>query len=235
MTVYTMGHSTLSAEDFVKAVKSRSITSVLDIRSHPTSKWEWFWKDRMERWLPGAGLRYEWWPELGGWTKRHLPLKEQFSPRGVDLEAYAKGKFPKQRIGKSFPEPDDRQIGLPGVKPVWSNQGLWDYQFFLSIPEAVRGLKNLIERGRREDVVIVCSEAVPWRCHRSMVSDALSFLGVESYHIVPTFRQKDKVKSVSGSKASPHSRMLGNRLERYEPDVLSAWEPLRCSCGQTPR
>lgn len=229
--IYTMGHSTLPAEDFVKAVKSREISTVLDIRSHPTSKWDWFWKEKMEEWLPAAGLKYEWWPELGGWTKRHLEFRDRLSPRGVDLDAYAKGKFPKQRIGKVTEDPEDPQLGLPGVKPAWTNQGLWDYQFFLSIPEGVNGLRNLIERGSKENVVIVCSECQWWRCHRSMVSDALASAGVASFHVMPYFRQKNKVKYAAGTKSTNHFKVLGNRLERYEPDVVEAWEPLKTRRG----
>ena len=225
--IYTAGHSTLSAEDFSKMAKSRGITTVIDVRSHPTSKWDWFWKEKMEVWLPEADLRYEWWPELGGWTKRHLELKEQLASRGVDLECYAKGKFPKQRIGKVTEDPADPQLGLPGVKPAWTNQGLYDYQFFLAIPEAVQGLKNLIVRGRTEDIVIVCSECQWWRCHRSMVSDALASAGVASLHVMPYFRQKNKVKYAAGTKATNHFAILGNRLERYEPEVVAAWEPLK--------
>lgn len=223
--IYTLGHSTLPMEDFAKAAKAR-VTTIIDIRSHPTSKWEWFWKEKMEGWLPKAGLKYEWWPQLGGWTKRHLEFKERFGPKGVDLEVYAKGKFPKQRIGKDFPLPEDPQLGLPGVKPTWTNQGLYDYQFFLAIPEAVRGLKDLIVRGKVEDVAIVCSECQWWRCHRSMVSDALASAGVASLHVMPHFRQKNLVKFVDGTKVTNHFSVLGNRLERYDPEVTEAWTAL---------
>lgn len=229
--IYTLGHSTLTKDEFSFAAKSRKVSTILDIRSHPTSKWEWFWKEKMEEWLPKAGLAYEWWPQLGGWTKRHLEFKGKFGPRGVDLDVYAKGKFPKQRIGKDFEAPDEPQLGLPGVKPAWTNVGLYDYQFFLSIPEAVRGLKDLVERGLREDVAIVCSEAQWWRCHRSMVSDALASAGVASLHVMPTFRQKDLQKYVAGTKVINHFAVLGNRLERYEPDVVEAWDALKTRRG----
>lgn len=223
--IFTLGHSTLTRDEFTYAAKAH-VTTIIDIRSHPTSKWEWFWKEQMEDWLPQAGLRYEWWSELGGWTKRHLQFKEQFASRGVDLDVYAKGKFPKQRIGKDFESPDDPQLGLPGMKPTWTNQGLWDYQFFLSIPEAVTALSRLIERGRQENVAIICSECQWWKCHRSMVSDAIASVGIASKHIMPTFRQKDEEKYIAGTKLTDHFAVLGNRLERYEPDVTEAWQPL---------
>ncbi len=222
--IFTLGHSTLSVADFIAASKGR-VTTIVDIRSHPTSKWEWFWKEKMERWLPDVGLTYEWWPELGGWTKRHLALADEMRSHGVDLEAYARGKFPKQRIGKRLdPPPDDTQLLLPGMKPSWTNQGLHDFQFFLSTPEAVDGVRRLMARGRRENVAIVCSEAQWWRCHRSMISDALAFAGVDSLHVMPVFRQKNLVKFVAGTKTTSHASVIGNRLERYEPEVMMAWE-----------
>ena len=40
-------------------------------------------------------------------------------------------------------------------------------------------MEELIELGEDSDLVIMCSEAVPWRCHRSLIGDALLVRGVE--------------------------------------------------------
>lgn len=143
-------------------------------------------------------------------------MADHFSERLVDLKAYATGKFPKQRIAKGkIPEPNG-QLDLPSVKPAWTNQGLYDYSYFMSLPEFVEGAEALMERGSREDVAIMCCEAVPWRCHRSMVCDYLAHRGVESYHVF-------------GGRVKTHSSMLGNRLDRYEVEVVSSWPPRKHS------
>jgi uncharacterized protein (DUF488 family) len=43
----------------------------------------------------------------------------------------------------------------------------------MQTPEFQSGLTELIKLGQRNNVAIMCAEAVPWRCHRSLVSDAL--------------------------------------------------------------
>lgn len=204
--IYTIGHSTLSKEKFLELV--RPVKTVIDVRSHPTSRWEQFRKEELERWLPAAGVGYEWWPELGGWTSRHLRLVGEMEARLVDVRAYARGKFPKQRIGKNFPHPD--QAELPLGRPSWTNQGLWDYSWFMSLDEFLDGAERLIGRGRTEDVGIMCCECLWWKCHRSMVADYLCFRGGDATHLQPKLRA--------------HSAALGNRLERYHPEVLAAWE-----------
>jgi hypothetical protein len=96
--IYSIGHSTLSIEDFLDVITC--VDTVIDIRSHPTSKWSQFWKSEMEEWLPERGKRYEWEPRLGGWDVRHAPLLGEMAKVEIDLSPYLKGKFPKQRIGK---------------------------------------------------------------------------------------------------------------------------------------
>lgn len=217
--IYTFGHSTLSEPAALEVLRGK-VTTVIDVRSHPGSKWPQFNRENLQRWLPEAGVGYEWWPELGGWDRRHLPLAEEMSVHGVDLPVYARGKFPKQRIGKSFfPDPGQAvQEVLPGiVRPYWNNQGLWDYEWFMSLDEFLDGADRLVERGAKEDVAIMCCEVLWWKCHRSMVADYLAFKGVEAIHLQP--------------KVTPHSKALGNRLDRYEPEVRAKWSVHRPSTG----
>ena len=46
------------------------------------------------------------------------------------------------------------------------------------------GLTTLIQMSRQERTAIMCAEAVPWRCHRSLVADALSVRGIRVVHIL---------------------------------------------------
>jgi uncharacterized protein (DUF488 family) len=66
--VWTIGHSNRSVQEFVSLLKEHEITLVCDVRSFPTSKIEHFRRERMEEWLPKAGIQYVWLGEsLGGY------------------------------------------------------------------------------------------------------------------------------------------------------------------------
>jgi len=221
--IYSIGHSTLSIEDFV-ALSGRQYDTLLDVRSHPTSRWSQFYKENLEQWMPQHGYNYEWWPELGGWRTDHECLKDVLAEHGVDLIPYLSGKFPKQRIAAEE---------TPSNRPSWTNTGLRDYSFFQALPEFLSGCDRLIERGKQENVAIMCCECQWWRCHRSMVSDYLAYRGVEVFHIMPRVRQKNKVKYVDGSKITPHSAVLGNRIERYEEVIRRVWDKWTTMHGPT--
>jgi uncharacterized protein (DUF488 family) len=65
-TVYTVGHSTLTQEQFLELLAHVPVTLVWDVRSYPVSHWEWFRRAQLERWLPAAGVEYRWVAALGG-------------------------------------------------------------------------------------------------------------------------------------------------------------------------
>ena len=69
------------------------------------------------------------------------------------------------------------------------NEGLRNAQFrgyadHMSTPAFVRALDRLLEQGERAVVAVMCAEAVPWRCHRSLLADALTARGVRVEHIM---------------------------------------------------
>ena len=49
-------------------------------------------------------------------------------------------------------------------------------------------LVSLIELAEHDRIALMCAEAVPWRCHRSLIADALLFRGVAAYEIVSAKR-----------------------------------------------
>jgi hypothetical protein len=55
-------------------------------------------------------------------------------------------------------------------------------------PEFGTSLEDLLDRARGERVALMCAEAVPWRCHRSLIADALVARGVAVEHILSTKR-----------------------------------------------
>jgi uncharacterized protein (DUF488 family) len=67
VTLHTVGHGTLAADDFARLVRDAGIALVVDIRTHPGSRRHpHFGQAAMQRWLPEQGLDYSWEPALGG-------------------------------------------------------------------------------------------------------------------------------------------------------------------------
>ena len=60
----------------------------------------------------------------------------------------------------------------------WRNASFRGYADYMQTPEFAAALTTLIEAATREQVTIMCAEAVPWRCHRSLIGDALNARGI---------------------------------------------------------
>jgi uncharacterized protein (DUF488 family) len=56
----------------------------------------------------------------------------------------------------------------------WRNDSFRGYADYMQTNAFLRALETLIQLGRSKRTAIMCAEAVPWRCHRSLVADALS-------------------------------------------------------------
>lgn len=60
----------------------------------------------------------------------------------------------------------------------WRNASFRGYADYMQSAEFAESLDELIELARHERVAIMCAEAVPWRCHRSLIGDALLVRGI---------------------------------------------------------
>jgi hypothetical protein len=58
----------------------------------------------------------------------------------------------------------------------------------MQTPDFEKSLQILIDLARQERVAVMCAEAVPWRCHRSLIADALVVRGLEVEHIMTATR-----------------------------------------------
>jgi hypothetical protein len=58
----------------------------------------------------------------------------------------------------------------------------------MQTPEFTGNLETLIELGKQEPTAVMCAEAVPWRCHRSLIADALLVRGIDAIEIVSATR-----------------------------------------------
>ncbi len=65
----------------------------------------------------------------------------------------------------------------------WRNLSFRGYADYMQSPEFGESLFGLIELARRDRVALMCAEAVPWRCHRSLIADALLAHGIATCEI----------------------------------------------------
>lgn len=86
----------------------------------------------------------------------------------------------------------EHAAGLGGFrKPVegspntgWRKGAFKGYADYMMTPAFQENLEWLIGEARRHVLVIMCAEAVPWRCHRSLIADALTARGFEVVDII---------------------------------------------------
>lgn len=70
------------------------------------------------------------------------------------------------------------------MNDAWRNASFRNYADYMQTSEFEAGLEKLITLSQEKVTAIMCAEAVPWRCHRSLVSDALLVRGIESCEII---------------------------------------------------
>jgi len=99
----------------------------------------------------------------------------------------------------------------------WRSAAFRGYADYMETPEFEDALERLRELARARPTAILCAEAVPWRCHRQLIADALVARGEEVGHILGAAR-------VDPHRLSPHAQVLtGGRL-RYPagpPDQIA--------------
>jgi uncharacterized protein DUF488 len=131
-TIFTVGHSTRSLEEFVELLREHSIATLADVRTVPASRRvPHFARASLERTLPERGIAYVHLPELGGLRR---------------------------------PRPDSGN-------GAWRSASFRGYADHMETAEFAAGLARLLDLPR--PVALMCAEAVPWRCHRSLIADAL--------------------------------------------------------------
>ena len=66
----------------------------------------------------------------------------------------------------------------------WRNGSFRGYADYMQTAEFAQNLANLMKQARKERVALMCAEAVPWRCHRSLIADALVVHGIRVEEII---------------------------------------------------
>jgi uncharacterized protein (DUF488 family) len=145
MTVWTIGHSTRSIDEFLDLLAEHAIKLLIDVRRFPVSKRQTQFNEvNLRSSLAAAEIGYLWLPELGG---------------------------------RRTPDRDSVNTG-------WRNAGFRGYADHMSTREFRDGFERVVESAREARSAIMCAEAVWWRCHRGLISDALAVEGVHVVHIM---------------------------------------------------
>lgn len=66
----------------------------------------------------------------------------------------------------------------------WSNASFRGYADYMQTPEFAEKVEQVAQLAGRERCALMCAEAVPWRCHRSLIADALTVRGVRVEDII---------------------------------------------------
>ena len=113
-----------------------------------------------------------------------------------------------------------RRASKDSMNTGWRNASFRGYADYMQTEEFARNLAVLTQIEAPRTPAIMCAEAVPWRCHRWLIADALTIRGIPVMHIV------------SAARAEPHqltsfARVEGTRimypgleLELFGPDVM---------------
>jgi uncharacterized protein (DUF488 family) len=70
------------------------------------------------------------------------------------------------------------------VNKGWKNEAFRGYADYMQTDAFRTHLQRVIDLARTGKVVLMCAEAVPWHCHRSLIADALTVQGIQVLHIL---------------------------------------------------
>lgn len=147
-TVFTIGHSTRTIEEFVGLLRQNGVTLLVDVRRFPGSRRHpQFGRDALPQSLAQAGMGYRHEEALGG-----------------------------RRAA-------DRDAG-PSPNTAWRVAAFRAYADYMDTPTFRAALQRLMADAAGARPAIMCAEAVPWRCHRRLITDALLARGVPVRDII---------------------------------------------------
>ena len=102
--------------------------------------------------------------------------------------------------GLRKPLPDSPNMG-------WRNESFRGYADYMQTEQFGNGLARLVELAAERRTAIMCAEAVPWRCHRSLVADALAVRGIGVVEILSETSYRDHALTPFARVAAPQSRI----------------------------
>ena len=109
--------------------------------------------------------------------------------------------------GLRKPRPDSVNLG-------WRNASFRGYADYMQTDEFWSAIESLERLAAQRRTAIMCAEAVPWRCHRSLISDVLTVRGVEVRHITG-------MGEPSRHPLTPFASVQSDRITYPPPDTLA--------------
>ncbi len=125
-------------------------------------------------------------------------------------------QFNRETLGPALAANGVRYVHLPELGGLrrprkdstnkgWRNESFRGYADYMQTDEFELGLAKLHELATPGGAAVMCAEAVPWRCHRSLLSDALIPRGAKVEHIT-------SAKTASPHRVTPFARVEGTRV-----------------------
>jgi uncharacterized protein (DUF488 family) len=113
-------------------------------------------------------------------------------------------QFNRENLPASLEAVGMRYLHIPGlgglrlprkdsINTGWRNDSFRGYADYMQTTEFGQRLEELTALARKERIAIMCAESVPWRCHRSLVADALTARGIVVRHIMSSTTAKAHV------------------------------------------
>jgi uncharacterized protein (DUF488 family) len=98
-----------------------------------------------------------------------------------------------------------RHAKKDSVNTGWRNASFRGYADYMSTPEFQKGIEQLLELSRAKRTAIMCAEAVPWRCHRSLIGDALLVRDVKVEDIMSATTSREH-------SLTPFAKVIGQEI-----------------------
>lgn len=98
-----------------------------------------------------------------------------------------------------------RHTSAASVNTGWRNASFRGFADYMQTTKFERALEVLIKLAGRRQVALMCAEAVPWRCHRSLIADALLVREISTGHIMNLTRRQPHV-------LTPFAKIQGRQI-----------------------
>jgi uncharacterized protein (DUF488 family) len=99
-----------------------------------------------------------------------------------------------------------RRPSSDSINLAWENKTLRGYADYMQTKEFTESLLKLVALSRENQIAIMCAEAVPWRCHRILIADALTVRHIKVKHLLTesslTNHELTPFANVEGTKVS---------------------------------
>jgi uncharacterized protein (DUF488 family) len=133
-------------------------------------------------------------------------------------------QFNRETFPRALAEAGVAYVHMPGLGGLrrpradstntgWRNAGFRGFADHMETAEFEDALSSLLELAGRRATAIMCAEAVPWRCHRSLIADAVTARGMRVTHVLGPGQAREHV-------LTPWAHVDGHRVSYPDPTRL---------------